>query len=93
MFALLGYENGLLIKGYLEDKNRIDDPKLIGPRGSLQVNTETRRTIFEQFLLELSFIDGVYHKRIKEKVGMFNHQLQSCEKESNNGWFNAYLCH
>ncbi len=93
IFALLGYENGLLIKDFLDEKTKPEETKLIGPRGSLKTNLLTKRTNFEQNLLELRYKNGKYHKLIKEKFKPYQYQIGTEKKNSIGGWHNAYLCH
>ncbi len=93
VFALLGYENGLLIKEFLEKKSKLEETKILGPRGSLRIDSVTRRTKFEHCLLELDFNNGKYEKRVKEKLGKFDYNINTDGNNEVGGWYNAYLCH
>lgn len=93
IFAVLGYENGLLIKDFLENKTKPEETEKIGPRGSLRVDPLTRRTKFEQYLLELDYKNGKYNKSLKEKLGPFEYNIDTEENKEVAGWHNAYLCH
>ncbi len=93
VFALLGYENGLLINDFLEKKTNPEEAKLIGPRGSLKASFSTKRTSFEHHLLELNFKNNGYKKIIKEKMEQFQYKIDSTKNKQVGGWNNAYLCH
>lgn len=93
VFALLGYENGLLIKNFIENKTISEETQLIGPRGSLKIDSLTRRTNFDQHLLELNYKNDKYYKQIKEKLTPYQYKENSRENSQIGGWHNAYLCH
>jgi branched-chain amino acid transport system substrate-binding protein len=109
VFALLGFENGLVIKNVLKEKalNRSDVEKcllaenvVMGPRGSLTFNPETHRTHFKHYKQELMFDknNGAYLKNIQEvqsdKAKDKGRKIRLANSlNQENGWHNAYLCH
>ena len=101
-FAMLGYENGLIIKNILEKnkhnsltnhkvKEIIPNISIEGPRGNLFFSSKINRTSFPQYIWELE--EGTYIK--KEKLDSQLELTKSVLEEEtvqNHGWDNAYLC-
>ena len=94
IFALLGYENALMILNQLES-----DSERKGPRGSLSIDPKTNRTNYPHYLWEITYENNAYNK--KQKTALEENQQDVIEQvigmvdETSNthGWFNAYLCH
>ena len=100
-FALLGYENGLLIQSLLQKtqtgtypvNEQIKTLNVEGPRGELRFDPENNRTLFNHYIWKFIKLEtGGLRKEIDQKLISPKYYLtQSSVK--NNGWFNAYLCH
>jgi len=96
IFALLGYENGLLIEQFLKDEDLITKP-FSGPRGSLNINPETNRTSCTHYLWELLAKENAYIRNALQSLELDDYSISKVEHEDVNsgigGWHNAYLCH
>ncbi|MEN2401100.1 ABC transporter substrate-binding protein [Flavobacterium sp. MC2016-06] len=107
-FSILGYESGLLLKNILNNTN--DNPKIdvlineinklniTGPRGTIQFDADTNRTIFDHYIYKLN-IDSLSNLSfIKiETLANDGHFIKAItsynEPVKFGGWQNAYLCH
>lgn len=99
-FALLGYENGLVIKEALSkgEYNLIETIEQIsinGPRGPIFFNKELNRTEYTNYLWENvnDPIKGPTKRIIETLKNPLNMTNNSDIQEAQSGWFNAYLCH
>lgn len=101
-FAMLGYENGLIINNALKKletnnvnshklKNVLPDVKIEGPRGMISFDSEINRTSFPHYLWELK--EGVFIKReeLESHLELTKMILNDPIKQIG-GWHNAYLC-
>ncbi|WP_417353640.1 ABC transporter substrate-binding protein [Flavobacterium alkalisoli] len=102
IFSMLGYENGLIVKAILEnnanDAETINSLKTEGPRGTVFINPETNRTIYDSHIYEIYKKDsgeaGYRKKELLKNDGNFIKSIIKTEKpEKIGGWQNAYLCH
>ncbi|PKV49355.1 ABC-type branched-subunit amino acid transport system substrate-binding protein [Aquimarina sp. MAR_2010_214] len=98
VFALLGYENGLVIKSALiQDQNNlstaIQNISIGGPRGIINFNNDFNTTNFNHHIWENTFTEGSFWKRQIFKNLNKNPLNSLTGKENNQGWFNTYLCH
>lgn len=91
VFAMLGYENGLLINDVLSslDSGNVQQ----GPRGELVFDTETNRTISKHYLWRLKTEESGYSKSIVKEFRTDAKKLNYLSDEDTPNWFNAYLCH
>ncbi|MFD2826284.1 ABC transporter substrate-binding protein [Leeuwenhoekiella polynyae] len=88
VFAILGYENGLLMKQKLEGDNY---EELHGPRGLLKINSETNRVVVSHRLWEINWNNESYEYDLIDSLTYSNsHNFQV--SDPNSGWHNAYLC-
>ncbi|WP_157812226.1 ABC transporter substrate-binding protein [Polaribacter sp. ALD11] len=101
-FALLGYENGLVIKNTLQQKNQslkksIEEINIDGPRGKINFNNPFNKTNFAHYIWdqEVDKNNNVIRKQIIElpKNNLFNLAKLTEEESTSQGWFNSYLCH
>ncbi|QTD36641.1 ABC transporter substrate-binding protein [Polaribacter batillariae] len=101
-FALLGYENGLVIKDALTQKNKplkqsIEEINIDGPRGKINFNNAFHKTDFPHYIWtqEVSKESEVIRKPIEElPKNNLNYLANLPEEETTSqGWFNAYLHH
>lgn len=108
VFSLLGYEGGLIIKNLLLKTegdmrmsvllNEISNLNIAGPRGVLQFDEATNRTIFNHHIYKLN-LDPQSNVRFEkmatlENNGDFIKAVTSyTEPLAVGGWQNAYLCH
>lgn len=99
-FALLGYENGLIIRNGFDQegsslRSAIEKTNIQGPRGNIAFNSELNRTAYPHYLWEISpQNEQIPLKKIKKELGI--PQLETSpdqSQEETRGWFNAYLCH
>lgn len=93
VFAMLGYENGLLIDDYLNNNNMFSHKRILGPRGELNNFKNTgNRTISKQYLWLITWENNTYKFNFLEelKTPIKNNYLKN---NNENGWYNAYLCH
>ncbi|MFB3387664.1 ABC transporter substrate-binding protein [Flavobacterium sp. LAR06] len=108
VFSILGYENGLIIKTILRNTEsntgisslieEIDKLNISGPRGNIEFDKGTNRTMFDHHMYKLNFDsnDDISFNKIKTFVndGHFIKAFTSSNKpEKAGGWQNAYLCH
>ena len=93
-FALLGYENGLVIRANTgahknELNERINNQSIPGPRGV--ISFEKGKTAFEYTLWEqvphTTNLSGKTKKTVLPNLSEKTIPLES------QGWYNAYLCH
>lgn len=99
-FALLGYENGLVIRETLKNdpkniKETIENINVDGPRGTIQFNNELNRTTYKNYVWEI--INNQTSDPTKKIVDQIdeplNLSLADLQKSGQTGWFNSYLCH
>ena len=108
VFSVLGYENGLILKNILlTAENNFSTSSLIeqihklniaGPRGNIEFDKDTNRTMFAHHMYKLNFDskNDISFNKIKTFVndGHFIKAFRSSTKpEIVGGWQNAYLCH
>jgi branched-chain amino acid transport system substrate-binding protein len=109
VFALLGFENGLVIHDLLQNKEfkKMDaekylseENKVMGPRGYLAFNADTHRTQFNHYQQKLIYdkTNASYLKKIQEvqeDATKYNGKKSALTDtlDKENGWHNAYLCH
>lgn len=89
IFSVLGFENGLLINNYLNNKNTFSNEKIIGPRGHLFLDT-INRTSPKQYLWKLSWENNTY--TLKQSETLNSDITNDALTNEENGWHNAYLC-
>ncbi len=96
VFALLGFENGLLIEKYFEDKESFAKP-FNGPRGVMRFDSETNRTNCTHYLWGLKAKENTYIYNLEQPLELDAYIIPKIEMEDVNsgigGWHNAYLCH
>ena len=107
-FSILGYENGLILKNILSNtKNgihinalidEVNQLNIVGPRGTIQFDQATNRTIFNHYIykLNLDSLSNISFSKIETLVndGHFIKAITSYNEPVNSsGWQNAYLCH
>ncbi|WP_298314141.1 ABC transporter substrate-binding protein [uncultured Aquimarina sp.] len=97
-FALLGYENGLVITSALLGgpnnlNNTIQTLNIQGPRGEISFDDTFKKTNFNHYIWETSKINlSQFQRNIYKKLN--KNIINSLEiTENNPGWFNTYLCH
>jgi branched-chain amino acid transport system substrate-binding protein len=89
IFALLGYENGLLVKQELEGADALE-----GPRGKMTVDPETNRTSYNHYIWSLKADGNNYVKTLETELLEGSNDLEQLTIEEDPiSWFNAYLCH
>jgi branched-chain amino acid transport system substrate-binding protein len=108
VFSVLGYENGLILKNILlnaEKKlsissliNQIDTLNIAGPRGNIEFDKATNRTLFNHYMYKLDFdsSNDIRFNKIETFVndGHFTKSFNSSTKtDTVGGWHNSYLCH
>jgi len=107
IFAMLGYENGLIIKKIYNSKRRlsqsdicttIENLSIDGPRGSIFFNQNTNHTVFNHYIYEISINENqkksIKKSRILKNEGCFFERAMCMEQTNQTGgWQNAYLCH
>ncbi|WP_264551945.1 ABC transporter substrate-binding protein [Flavobacterium sp. N2038] len=108
IFSVLGYENGLVVKNILTVTNNetktsilideINKLNIAGPRGIIQFDKDTNRTIFNHYIYELNLDSSstISFKKIETLVneGSFIKAITSYKEPVQlTGWQNAYLCH
>ena len=88
VFAVLGYENALLIKQKSEGAHK---EELYGPRGLLKINSETNRIDVQHRLWEINWNNKSYEYALVDSLTNSNpYDFQV--SDPNSGWHNAYLC-
>ncbi len=108
MFSILGYENGLIIKNILVNSNNdvkinvlideINKLNITGPRGTIQFDKDTNRTIFNHYIYQLNLDSesNISFRKI-ETLANDGHFIKAItlynEPVKLSGWQNAYLCH
>lgn len=99
-FALLGYENGLIIQSALETENglnleNIQAGQIDGPRGKINFDNAQRRTSFKDHLWSQSLnSNNEVEREIIESLDYDTNLINSeNHMENAQGWYNAYLCH
>jgi len=92
VFAVLGYENGILIKNYFEDQ-ALSSQTLIGPRGSVSVSADLKRTEYSFYLVQLIYQNDRYEQQVIEKFEIEKNSKSISSTVEVGGWHNAYLCH
>lgn len=108
LFSILGYENGLILKNILlnTDNNlqinslieEIKKLNIAGPRGNIEFDKDTNRTLFNYHIYQLNFDSGkndINFKKIETFIndGHFTKAFTSKKPDQVGGWQNAYLCH
>ncbi|MEZ0130267.1 ABC transporter substrate-binding protein [Flavobacterium sp. LBUM151] len=107
VFSVLGYENGLILKNILlntkdnktsfliEEMGKLN---ITGPRGNIEFDKNTNRTIFNYYMYELN-IDSNNNISFNKMETFINDAhfsktfTLSNKPEQVGGWQNAYLCH
>lgn len=99
-FALLGYENGLVINEALRESGKtltkkIKEIEVKGPRGPISFNEELNRTSFPNFLWKIDKnAQNKTTRKILDKLDSPLNLTQNNQSEQEQaGWYNAYLCH
>lgn len=99
-FALLGYENGLVIKEALNQDGTslteaITKLKIEGPRGLINFNEKTNRTAYTNYLWDIdSQNPACPSKKIIADLPLSTAiPLENNLGNGSQGWMNAYLCH
>ena len=92
VFAVLGYENGILIKNYFEDQT-LSSQTLIGPRGSVSMSAHLKRTEYSFYLVQLAYQNDRYEQQVIEKFEIDKNNKRTSSAVEVGGWHNAYLCH
>lgn len=107
-FSVLGYENGLILNNILLNAENnlnisslieeIDKLNITGPRGNIEFDKDTNRTMFNHYMYKLNLDSNsdISFNRIETFVndGHFIKAFTSSAKpEKVSGWQNAYLCH
>ncbi|MEN2416337.1 ABC transporter substrate-binding protein [Flavobacterium mesophilum] len=108
VFSVLGYENGLILKNILTQSNfntntsnlidHINKINIEGPRGTIQFDQDTNRTIYNNHIykLNLDTLSNISFEKIETlvNVGSFIKAITSHKEPVQvTGWQNAYLCH
>ena len=108
VFSILGYENGLILENLLLNAennlstssliNQISKLNITGPRGNIEFDKDTNRTIFNHYMYKLNFdsSNDISFNKIETFVndGQFTKAFNSFTKPDYvGGWQNAYLCH
>jgi len=94
-FALLGYENGLVIKNVLQAKriplsSSLNEIAAAGPRGILAFDPIKRKTAFPNYLWEINNHGKTIIAKLENRPAK---AINEPSEEIVQGWFNAYLCH
>lgn len=99
-FALLGYENGLIIKNaLLEQTNTISDVlqklQIQGPRGTINFDNIYNKTNFDSYIWKNTTTDSSnFDRSIEQKLSTTRTTPEfSYTNEDIHGWYNSYLCH
>lgn len=96
-FALLGYENGLVIRSTFNKSKQefstiIKHLKLEGPRGVIDFNNSYNRTSYDHYIWNNESTNQQHPQRsIYAKLN--KKTFTGSSKKNNTGWFNTYLCH
>lgn len=93
LFSLLGYENGILIQEFIDNKLSFKDKELIGPRGLMNIPNNSNRTNFPHYLWQLKFENNEYKSYSVEKFNYEITDMVMTNTDESGGWHNAYLCH
>ncbi len=93
-FALMGYENGLVIANALTQKegtiaDRISNTNIKGPRGIIRF--QNQETSFENHCWNQNL--NHENKVVRSKFLTLPSAPKIYQAIENQGWFNAYLCH
>lgn len=93
IFALLGYENGILINNFFINNGSLVKNDFVGPRGTINVDSISNRTTNTHYLWKLKYEDGNYTSLLVQELNYkYSDNLYKDNKEQG-GWHNAYLCH
>ncbi|MCR9172212.1 MAG: ABC transporter substrate-binding protein [bacterium] len=107
-FAVLGYENGLIIRHIIEQRQSGSKSKtneiikkcsIDGPRGLISFDQTTNRTEHEHYIIPLNYKENAEGNSSKIHTlpsvqKKYLDEVQKTEPPKNmGGWFNAYLCH
>jgi ABC-type branched-subunit amino acid transport system substrate-binding protein len=95
-FALLGYENGLILRNCLDQPSHqvneiIEKTTIKGPRGLIAFD-DNQKTQYRNYLWSINYNESTSPKREKVEALKAARKIQSTENQDG-GWFNAYLCH
>lgn len=97
-FALLGYENGLIIKALIEaDKHavnaKIAELTVNGPRGPIEFSANGK-TQYDNYLWEVETTEnGSLKRKNIARLKTSKPAQETPLTTETAGWFNAYLCH
>jgi len=103
-FAMLGYENGLVLNSSVQDlekenlhlyelKNKLSQVSIEGPRGDINFLSQNNRTSFTHYLWEVIKGKDTYKKEKKLEIDLELEEPTFNESaEPMRGWKNAYLC-
>jgi branched-chain amino acid transport system substrate-binding protein len=106
-FSLLGYESGLFVKALLESTSGTGPRALAtnayavsveGPRGTIQFQPETNRTVYDHYIFRMTVDAEANHAleqiEVLQNDGSFIQDIIKQDlPEQMGGWHNAYLCH
>jgi len=104
VFAMLGYENGLVLNTavqalededlYLHElKNKLSQVSIEGPRGGVNFLSQSNRTAFKHYLWEVIKDKSAYKKEKKLEIDLeLEKPIFNESDEQVGGWQNAYLC-
>ena len=91
IFAVLGYENGLLIKHNLKTQD-FDTTTIKSPRGDLVTEAKANRTFINQRLWEIHWNGNSYEHTFLQNLDTTNIHDDPVREDNSPGWHNAYLC-
>ena len=97
-FALLGYENGLIINAALNQKNsslvtNLEKTNIDGPRGNISFNQTEQKTSFKNYIWEQYLDADQKVKRTQNETLELNTINTNNKIINTQGWHNSYLCH
>ncbi|MFT5823164.1 MAG: branched-chain amino acid transport system substrate-binding protein [Crocinitomix sp.] len=95
IFALLGYENGLIIADAIRHNNlpikkAISETIIQGPRGTIQFNETANNCIYNNYLWSIKSDNKEVLTKLPKNPIQSPKQI---DQENLTGWMNAYLCH
>lgn len=103
-FAMLGYENGLVLNKAVDElesnnlnthqlKDALSKVSIEGPRGNVFFNSDINRTSFSQHLWEIVKDKEAYKKEKNLETNLeLKNSIFNESNEPNANWYNAYLC-
>ncbi len=92
-FALLGFENGLILHDIIFKDMKINNDPSIGPRGSMAIDNLNKRTIFNHYLWQMISTENGYRKISVEMFDLKDRSNENYTQVARSGWENAYLCY